>query len=656
MALLLNTHRTQNSLKIIQIALIAFLSIVLFIITAANTASAGKNDKAVKRWATQLQKSRDVRERVDAAKYLGYHSTEVSLAALASALASDPSEKVRQRAASSLWKLSPKIDPARKALQKSLKDPFPGVRVRSSWALQRAGVKPEELAAPRRSALTDPKSTVSTKYWAARGLIGIAEPILLIGHLLEYTKPSHRSENAEYALKRLIKQNDRKIIDPMKSMVRTYHKGNATVLESLHQFKPLPDDLVSLLCLQFDYNDIELDRRAIALFRQHASNEEDVRMWLPKIKPYLQDKDDTARSFAISAVSRAGGLAVEAVPELVMLMQKSKDQRARGNSARAVGDIGDRIKPYPDLLKQSVSDQAVPTLIRMISNEKDSSNQTAAIRALDKLKTDPEQVIPVFITAAKTGTDVRVRTAALSAIGARGADSASVLDDVKELTKDSARPVRTAAESAVTMIERNYNRASETLKPAKGVSQNDQKTAMADLRSTNTSFDERGFMLALSENEVDKVKAFLDSGISPNFKFKSSHDQPALNLVFSRASIYLMSGKPTPKKLKDTVRLLLDRGADPNLTDKMGNTALISASMACDAETLQILLDSGADLNLRTSAGLSALEFAFVCPNPGAEALLKAGARIRQDEVAGYLKAYGKKPEAAALIKKAAQP
>jgi ankyrin repeat protein len=107
--------------------------------------------------------------------------------------------------------------------------------------------------------------------------------------------------------------------------------------------------------------------------------------------------------------------------------------------------------------------------------------------------------------------------------------------------------------------------------------------------------------------------------------------------------------------MKDLLRLMLERGADPNQKDKMGNTALIAAAMACDGEVLQMLLDAGADPHAKNTSGLTALEFTFMFANPGAEVLLKAGAKIPPEKVGGYLQAYGKNPAAAKLIKKAAE-
>ena len=62
-----------------------------------------------------------------------------------------------------------------------------------------------------------------------------------------------------------------------------------------------------------------------------------------------------------------------------------------------------------------------------------------------------------------------------------------------------------------------------------------------------------------------------------------------------------------------TVKLLLENGADVNLTEKYGRTALMFARLSntdSNLETVRLLLDKGADVNLATKDGWTALMFA----------------------------------------------
>lgn len=632
--------------------LVTILLLCLFI---TPTIAADRYEKAINLWVSQLKSEKDERKRVEAARNLGAHNTPKTLSALAQALTEDASPKVRQQAASSLWKHSPDIDAAKSALQSGLGDSSPAVRVRSSWALQNAGTKPQTLIAPRKSALADPDSSNSTRFWAAYGLVGFESPTSLIEPILAYTKSQVRSKAATRALKKLVALKDRSIIPAMETVVRDFHKGNPIILEGMQQFNPQPKQLVELILIQFTFNNIELERSALGLLRKHGKKQSEVSLWLPIAAGYLGGNDDTARYFALDAISNAEGHAVDAVPEIIKLVRNSNDPRTKERAVEAIGEIGDRNNPFPEATKIMVADQCIGLLSKVIRTDKDRSTRLRAVRALDKLKSDPDQVVPLFIIVAKADRDSIVRTAALSAIGARGADSKSVLEDLEVLTKDPDRAVSQSAQDAITMISRGSNRAAETLQPEQTRQDKNQQAALAKLRESGVRFNENEFMLALSNNDIEKVRAYLDSGVSANYQFQGTHQRPALNEVFTRATGYFMQGQPIPQKLKDTAKLLIDRGADPNLTDKMGNSALIIAAMACDAETLQILLDGGADLNQQSKAGLTPLEYAFMLGNPGAETLLEAGARISQEKADTYLQSYGKNPKAVELIKRSVQ-
>ena len=72
---------------------------------------------------------------------------------------------------------------------------------------------------------------------------------------------------------------------------------------------------------------------------------------------------------------------------------------------------------------------------------------------------------------------------------------------------------------------------------------------------------------------------------------------------------------------KKMVKILLDGGANPNITDSWGHTALMIAVSKYEEylmdqtgednskDMIEILLESGADVNIRNKTGMTALEY-----------------------------------------------
>jgi ankyrin repeat protein len=92
------------------------------------------------------------------------------------------------------------------------------------------------------------------------------------------------------------------------------------------------------------------------------------------------------------------------------------------------------------------------------------------------------------------------------------------------------------------------------------------------------------------------VKLLLDKGSDPNLK--DSYGRTALMFAAS------MNGH------SGIVKLLFDKGADINIVNIYGQTALISASMNGRIEIVRILLDKGSDPNIVNSYGETAITLA----------------------------------------------
>ena len=62
----------------------------------------------------------------------------------------------------------------------------------------------------------------------------------------------------------------------------------------------------------------------------------------------------------------------------------------------------------------------------------------------------------------------------------------------------------------------------------------------------------------------------------------------------------------------DIVKYLVEQGADINLKNKNGHTALILTAKAGHLNTVQYLVEQGADIEIRNDDGLNAFEIAIV--------------------------------------------
>jgi len=79
----------------------------------------------------------------------------------------------------------------------------------------------------------------------------------------------------------------------------------------------------------------------------------------------------------------------------------------------------------------------------------------------------------------------------------------------------------------------------------------------------------------------------------------------------------------------ETVKLLLDRGADVNERDQVGTTALFWAAHRRNLPMVRLLLDRGARVNARNSSGITPLMWAVLSEDPRVvHLLLEHGADV----------------------------
>ncbi|XP_050391355.2 uncharacterized protein LOC126810372 [Patella vulgata] len=114
------------------------------------------------------------------------------------------------------------------------------------------------------------------------------------------------------------------------------------------------------------------------------------------------------------------------------------------------------------------------------------------------------------------------------------------------------------------------------------------------------------------KNEGIETNSYTSDNSIPVFKIRKS------------ARFYI-----NERTIRSITEILLKFGADVNLSDNNGRTALMEAARACTRSGLQCLVDAGAAVNLSDNNGRTALmEVARACNRSGLECLLEAGADV----------------------------
>jgi ankyrin repeat protein len=102
---------------------------------------------------------------------------------------------------------------------------------------------------------------------------------------------------------------------------------------------------------------------------------------------------------------------------------------------------------------------------------------------------------------------------------------------------------------------------------------------------------------AAGDGDANKVTALLDSGVDVNGR--SAKGSYALNNAAVENEVEVM-------------KILLARGADPNVRNSQGDTPLICATKYAGgkAATVKLLVESGTDLTIQDDKGKTALDYA----------------------------------------------
>ncbi|MCP4409846.1 MAG: hypothetical protein GY807_19295 [Gammaproteobacteria bacterium] len=173
----------------------------------------------------------------------------------------------------------------------------------------------------------------------------------------------------------------------------------------------------------------------------------------------------------------------------------------------------------------------------------------------------------------------------------------------------------------------------------------------ADLNQTDATYNDTALHAAAWINYVEIIKVLLNSGADPNpvniyeesptplyYAIESDSFEAFQTLVEGGVDVDFQSKLGLTPLMKvmitrnrsdpvmEMVVILLDGGADPNVQDNSGKTALHHAARWKQSEIILLLIEHGAVLDIEDNFGQTALDIAIPLDEEIAEILREAGA------------------------------
>jgi HEAT repeat protein len=636
---------------------LAYASLVVITASFAMADLAGMQQKAIERAIKTLGKSGDANERREAIRTLSSFEVPEVVAPLIAAL-EDPDPSVRRLAADGLWRVSEVAAPAKEALMAALEDPSPGVRVRAAAALEALGVEESELVAAREAGLG--AELLRDRILAARDLVGFVPSGLLAPPVIEVAAAEAETSSLDLGesyldpvdiLERLVRAGDPGFVEPVMAAIEAGNPGRRWLLKGLADLEPKPADWNLVLVAQLGSARMEDRIVALDLLSGRSTGEAGVEMWIAPVTAALAVPE--TRNPALWALRGAGGYAAAAAPAIAPIVTTDPDKQNRERAADALGEIGDRSQAFPTETLRAVAEAALPALATGAVKDPDPSVRGNSIEALGQLWVTADEVLPTFLAIAADDPDTHNRFSALLRIRDLGTEAASAADELAAIA--AADPDnRGVAEQAIAAIRDQAPSFDPTVTTG-SADDAGSGAALAALRSAGIDFDPHSVWLALNEVDVEKVRLFLDAGIDPNERLDDVGMRP-LHVLYFGSGCTVMS-YPSPAETTTLTKLLIERGADPNIADDRGNTALKLAVMGCDGSVVTTLIEGGADMNATDGFGMTAFDLAVgisaFSGSDAPQALLDAGFRPSPEKLAELRKNYGDNPQILELLARA---
>jgi hypothetical protein len=301
------------------------------------------------------------------------------------------------------------------------------------------------------------------------------------------------------------------------------------------------------------------------------------------------------------------------IAPLLSALRRASTVEEKRELVDAIADLGETDGNSPNAVKSYLVAEAPPVLLEVAKNGHDPFLQGDALAALRGMDV-PRSVLEEGAAIAEADPDAFVRS--------RGEILRNFIAGLPEEDETTThRPVESAA----------------------------AKAAIAQLDELGVGVSTESLRTAARDGNAEIVAALLAAGVAPDTGVRDLHETPLYLATFIGCST---QGEETDW-LVETVRHLVDAGADLTIEDDNHNTVLISAAQMCGPRIVTALVDGGAKVGARNGSGLTPLGIALVHQKLDvAEALVKKGARLTREERAmvepGMTDARGK-----ALIKRA---
>lgn len=630
---------------------IVWLGLATVLIAGVTGASADMLEKMRAKALESALKQLDSRKadtRMEAAKTLSGYEEPRAVAALAAALG-DGDARVREAAASALWKIGDAAAAARPALEQALSDPAPAVRLRVAGALEALGADPATLVEARRGVAAD--GTWFDQALAVRDLIGSVPPAELVAPLLASLRatPAARRElfddwddsfSGASVVGRLAATDDPQAVAGLAAALAEDGMPRRALVEGISRCEVVPEDWAETLVRLAGDRDPALRRTVAAALGRVAAKPGGGAGWPAATLALLDDLDLGVCAEAVRAYDAAGGDGHPGAAKLAALT-RSSDADVQRAAVRALGGIGDAAEPYDPAAKRAVAAAAAPALLAVVGGGGDEDLRRDAIDSYIRLAVEPADAARELARIAGGDFPTGVRISAVRAIGPLGRAAEGALPVLERLESDPEVLISSAAGRSRDQIGHGTALGPggpvEAAPAVASVSPAAAAAAREWLRTHDRRFEQDDFYRALTEADAEAVRAFLDAGMSASDA--GTTGMPPLHHALMFACTY--GQRPTRHEALAVVEALLAHGADPNALDEQGNPALMRAVGPCDAVVIRRLVEAGADVSARNATGAVPFTMALAFGDAEAvEALVAGGFRLSAVEAAPMLEWY----------------